>query len=64
MSPAEVIKLGTKLDILIDDFQAHRKGSVKQEQMTEVKTVLVWHGIIGGFYISTTVGAVFMYLLK
>ena len=58
MSTTEVALLNQKLDILIGDFQAHRKQSVKQEQIAEIKGTLRMHSVIGGFAITTVIGCI------
>ena len=49
MSEHSVEVLETKLDILIADFQAHRKGSVKKEDIIRIWGVLKLHSVIGAF---------------
>ena len=62
MSTTEVALLNQKLDILIDDFQAHRKQSVKQEQIAELKGTLRMHSVIGAFLITTLVTCLVTYI--
>ena len=49
MSTREIAVLEAKLDILIADFQEHRKGSVKHEQIEKIWGVLKLHSVIGAF---------------
>ncbi|NOQ31159.1 MAG: hypothetical protein GQ570_08565 [Helicobacteraceae bacterium] len=49
MSDNSIEVIETKLDILIADFQAHRKGSVKEEEVVEIRGILKMHSVIGGF---------------
>ena len=49
MSEHSVDVLETKLDILIEDFQAHRKSSVKQEEIAKINGMLIMHSVIGSF---------------
>ena len=62
MSNGDVIVLKTQLAILIKDFQAHRKASVKQEQITELKVTLKWMITIGGFMITSMIAVLVMVL--
>ena len=55
MGTSEVDVLKAQLQILINDFQEHKKLAVKQEQVTELRSDIKYHTIMGAFFVTTAV---------